>query len=46
MYFGLYQSPRRHDRFDAQLYEAPYPGPDLLDRIEAFFRRLLRSLFH
>ena len=44
MYFGLSQIPHRRDRFDAPFYEAP--GPDLFDGLSAFFRRLLRSLFH
>lgn len=45
MYFGLYQSPRRHDQFDAHLYETP-ARPDLFDWLGTFFRRLLRILFH
>lgn len=44
--YGLYQIPRRHDQFDAQLYEAPCAGPGLFAGVAAFFRRLLRSLFH
>lgn len=39
MYFGLYQIPSRHHRFDA--LEAPCPGPDLFDRLIAWLRRIL-----
>jgi hypothetical protein len=46
MYFGLYQIPRRHDQFDAHLYETPCAGPDPIDLLAAFLRRLVRALFH